>query len=82
MDHRRNAAPPDLQRRRLRDRDRWSRAIPASQCAMAASVGHHRTARGHGRVALIDTGSFGQRDLILERLAANISRPLTSPTCC
>jgi N-acyl homoserine lactone hydrolase len=27
--------------------------------------------RGHGRVALIDTGSFGQRNLILERLAAN-----------
>ncbi len=27
--------------------------------------------RGHGRVALIDTGSFGQRSLILERLAAN-----------
>ena len=27
--------------------------------------------RGHGRVALIDTGSFGQRQLILDRLAAN-----------
>jgi N-acyl homoserine lactone hydrolase len=27
--------------------------------------------RGHGRVALIDTGSFGQRNLILARLAAN-----------
>lgn len=27
--------------------------------------------RGHGRVALIDTGSFGQRSLILERLAAH-----------
>lgn len=27
--------------------------------------------RGHGRVALVDTGSFGQRQLILHRLAAN-----------
>lgn len=27
--------------------------------------------RGHGRVALIDTGSFGQRNLIIERLQAN-----------
>ena len=27
--------------------------------------------RGHGRVALIDTGAFGQRNLIRERLAAN-----------
>ena len=27
--------------------------------------------RGHGRVALIDTGSFGQRQLILDRLTAN-----------
>ena len=27
--------------------------------------------KGHGRVALIDTGSFGQRNLILERLKAN-----------
>ncbi len=31
--------------------------------------------RGHGRVALIDTGSFGQRNLILERLAANDLTP-------
>lgn len=27
--------------------------------------------QGHGRVALIDTGSFGQRQLILDRLAAH-----------
>ena len=31
--------------------------------------------RGHDRVALIDTGSFGQRNLILERLAANNLKP-------
>ncbi len=27
--------------------------------------------RGHGRVVLIDTGAFGQRQLVLDRLAAN-----------
>jgi len=27
--------------------------------------------RGHGRVVMIDTGAFGQRQLVLERLAAN-----------
>jgi len=32
--------------------------------------------RGHGRVALIDTGSFGQRQLILDRLAANGLAPI------
>jgi N-acyl homoserine lactone hydrolase len=32
--------------------------------------------RGHGRVALIDTGSFGQRQLILDRLTANGLAPI------
>jgi glyoxylase-like metal-dependent hydrolase (beta-lactamase superfamily II) len=31
--------------------------------------------RGHGRIALIDTGSFGQRNLILDRLAAHNLTP-------
>ncbi len=31
--------------------------------------------KGHGRVALIDTGSFSQRQLILDRLAANDLTP-------
>lgn len=31
--------------------------------------------RGHGRIALIDTGAFGQRNLVRERLAANNLTP-------
>lgn len=31
--------------------------------------------RGHGKVALIDTGSFGQRQLIMDRLAAHGLKP-------